>query len=196
MPHELKLKGKAAWDSNLSTMAIKSTHQYDWASLSAEGFNVQPEATMLGCPMCGGLESSHIAAFQRYDLDRRLKCGFCKKLNPVRKWQCPCFKPWHMCNTHAGCFKPRAGGEQQLLTGRLSSASNDFKPCGSKRSKSPEDVIAADQRKFKALKLAKQGDKRKADIIFEEDRRLKQPTLLGPILRERFSGVHVCARPS
>ena len=34
------------------------------------------------------------------------------------------------------------------------------------------------------------------DIIFEEGRGLKQPTRLGPILRERFGGVHVFARSS
>ena len=175
-------------------MAINPTHQDDWASLSAEGVNRHTEATLLGCPGCGGLESSHISAFQRFDLDRRHKCGFCIKFNPVRKWKCPCLRPWHVCSTHAGCFKPRAGGEEeQLLKGRLSSASSDFKPYGSRKSKSPEDVIAADQRKFKALKLAKQGVKRKADIIFEEDRCFKQPTRLGPVLSERFSGVHVCA---
>ena len=176
-------------------MAINPTHQDDWASLSAEGFKHQPEATMLGCPMCGGLESSHIAAFQRNDLDRRLKCGFCNKFNPVRKWKCPCFKPWHVCSTHAGCFKPRAGGEEeQLLKGRLSSASNHLKPFGPQKTKAPEEVIAADQRRANAFKLAKQGFKRKADIIFEEERCLKKPTRLGPILRERFGGVHVRAR--
>jgi len=92
LPHELKLKGKAAWDSSLSTMAIKPTLQDDWASLSAEGVNRHTEATLLGCPGCGGLESSHISVFQRFDLDRRHKCGFCFKFNPVRKWKCPCLK--------------------------------------------------------------------------------------------------------
>ena len=190
LPHELKLKGKAAWDSNLSTMAIKPTLQGDWASLSAEGFNQHTGATMLGCPGCGGLESSHVSSFQRYDLDRRHKCGFCRKLNPVRKWRCPCLKPWHVCSTHAGCFKPRAGGEEeQLLIGRLSSGSNDLKPDGSRKWKTPEDVIAADHRKVKALKIAQQGIKRKADITFDVERCFKKPTCLGPVLSERFSGV-------
>ena len=132
--------------------------------------------------------------FQRIDLDRGLKCGFCKKSNPVRKWKCPCFKPWHACSTHAGCFKPRAGGEEQLLKGHLSSASNEVK---SRKSKTPDEVIADDQRKAKALKLTERGEKRKADIIFEQDGCFKKPTLLGPILRERFGGmpaVRACIR--
>jgi len=99
-----------------------------------------------------------------------------------------------VCSTHAGCFKPRAGGEEeQLLKGHLSLASSDFKPYGSRKSKSPEDVIAADHRKVKAFEIAEQGVKRKADITFNVERCFKQPTCLGPVLSERFSGVHVCA---
>ena len=98
-----------------------------------------------------------------------------------------------MCSTHAGCFKPRAGGEEeQLLKGQPSSASSDVKPYGSRR-KSPEDIIAADQRKVKASKMSDQGIKRKADITFNVERCFKKPTCLGPVLRERFSGVHACA---
>ena len=170
------------------------THTTDeWASLFAEGFEHGSEATTLSCPMCEGLEFSHIATFQRYDLDRRHKCGFCRKLHPIRKWKCPCSKPLHACSTHAGCFKPRAGGEEQLLNGRLSSASSNLKPHGHRKTKVPDEVFAADRRRAKALKLTKKGEKRKADIVFEEARCFKQPTRLGPILTERFGGVRAFA---
>ena len=42
---------------------------------------------------------------------------------------------------------------------------------------------------MEALKISKTGIKRKADIIFDfDDRHLKKPTRLGPILNKRFGG--------
>ena len=50
-------------------------------------------------------------------------------------------------------------------------------------------IIDEDRRTAKALKLARSGIKRKADITYNlDDAPLKKPTRLGPILRERFGG--------
>ena len=103
---------------------------------------------------------------------------------------------------HANHFKPSTSnaGERQLLRGHLSNqASDDFNhPAqGTRRLRTPDDVIAADQSRAKASKTAKSGEKRRADIVLDDGQRvLKKPTRLGPILSERFSGVCAGARPS
>ena len=58
----------------------------------------------------------------------------------------------------------------------------------SRRFRNPEEVIAQDHKRAKALKATRRGEKRKADIVFKEELCLKKPTRLGPILRERFGG--------
>jgi len=96
---------------------------------------------------------------------------------------------------HANCFKPCAveAGEGQPLRGHLSAqSSNDINrsPIGARKFKTPEDIVAADQKRAKALKTAQRGEKRKADIVFNVDQcPVKMPTRLGPILSERFRGV-------
>jgi len=184
-------------------MTSHPTLQGGWAHLfEEERFMPMPVATMLSCPGCGGLVSSHDAAVQRKDLDRKLKCGFCGKLTPVKRWQCPCNLPWHQCSEHANCFKPRGldAEEGRLLTGHLSSKQTDVINFDLKRTrkfKTPEDIIAADQKRARTLKTARQGEKRKADIVLTDEPRLyKKPTCLGPILRERFGRACASAPPS
>ena len=195
MPHVLKLKGKAAWDSNLPTMTNPLAPGDGWAHLfNEERYEALPNATMLACPGCGGVESSFNPVFQVCDLDRRVKCGFCKRSTPVRRWSCPCNMAWHCCSMHAGCFKPyNMDDSGKQPKGNLSSPVADDKAVNfnlkaSRRFKTPEEVIEQDHRRAKALKATRGGEKRKADIVFEEEPGLKKPTRLGPILRERFGG--------
>ena len=195
IPHELKLKGKAAWDSNLPIKATRSTSGGKWADLfKEERFQPPPTAVFHSCPECGGLESSLRARFQRNDLDVKLKCGFCLKAFPLKRWLCECAQPWHACETHAGCFKPRddASSGGQLLNGHLSEparGSGNEARVRTRRLTTPESILADDSRRAKAQKVFKKGEKRKADVILGDvPVALKRPTLLGPILNERFNG--------
>jgi len=197
LPHVLKLKGKAVWDSNLPTMTTPIASRASWSLLfKEECYEALPQVTMLKCPGCDGVESSYNPVFQFKDLDRKAKCGFCKHSSPVRRWTCPCGKAWHTCLLHAGAYKPyfKEASGKQLLSGHLSISASDDKAINvnlkaSRRFRTPEDIIQQDHRKAKALKIASSGIKRKADITFNlDDCQLKKPTRLGPILRERFGG--------
>jgi len=85
IPHELKLKGKAAWDSNLPIMTHNPAPGVKWADLfKEERFQPQPTAVFHSCPGCGGLESSLRANFQRRDLDVNIKCGSVSRLRQSR----------------------------------------------------------------------------------------------------------------
>ena len=83
---------------------------------------------------------------------------------------------------------------KQLQSGHLSSPASDdkainVKHAASRKLRTPEDIIDQDHRRAKALKLARSGSKRNADITFNlDDAPLRKPTRLGPILRERFGG--------
>jgi len=197
LPHALKLKGKAAWDSNIPTVTVTPLARNSWERLfKEESFVALTLATMLKCPGCEGGESSFKPVFQRVDLDRGAKCGFCLKSTPIRKWTCPCGVCWHTCSTHAGAHKDHLNKDRgkQPQSGHLSTPVGDDradngKAKASRRFESPEEIIQQDLRRAKALKAAKEGVKRKADIVFKLDEcPLKRPTRLGPILSERFGG--------
>ena len=199
LPHDLKLKGKAVWDSNLPTLTNPHPPSGNWASLfEEERLEAHRNATMLACPDCGGVESSFNHVFQVRDLDRRLKCGFCNKSHPVRRWTCPCSMAWHVCSVHAGCFKPyfkEDNGKQP--DGHLADPAADDKATqsglkASRRFKTPEEIIEQDRKRAKAIKSTRGGEKRRADIVFDVEPCRKKPTLLGPKLAARFGG----ARPS
>jgi len=201
IPHELKLKGKAAWDSNLSIKATAPTSGDKWADLfKEESFKPNPTAVFHSCPECGGLESSLRARFQRNDLDVKLTCGFCSQASPIKRWLCICARPWHACQMHAGCFKPSddALNRGQPINGHLSEPArgtgNDTR-VHTRRLTTPESILADDCRRAKAQRVSKQGEKRKADVILGDNPAAwKRPTLLGPILNERFNGAS--SRPS
>ena len=58
-----------------------------------------------------------------------------------------------------------------------------------RRPRDPEDILVEDTRKAKVIKALRGGEKRKADIVFDTDPAFfKRPTLLPPILDERFRG--------
>jgi len=203
LPHELKLKGKAAWDSNLPVLATIHMSGEKWADrFKEESYSPSPTAMMHSCPECGGLESSLRAKFQRRDLDEKLKCGFCLKTTAVKKWLCNCAKPWHACNDHAHGLQPKwlRQSEGQLLNGHLSDSVSDPKPmpkASNRRLRATEDILADDHRRAKAQRASKGGEKRRADICFDiNPAAFKRPTRLGPILSERFNGASASASSS
>ena len=195
IPHILKLRGKAGWDSTIPILTDNGEGARGWGHLFEEKSMVPaPEAAFFKCPSCIGVESSLRANFQRRDLDQKIKCPFCGKGSPSRKWKCTCGQPWHACETHKYSFK---AGDDDPCPDQPSKGQpfQDASRAPHKRKVSktslvePDAVIADDNRRAKAIKAANRGVKRKADIILgDRPSVLRRPTLLGPILKERFMG--------
>ena len=195
IPHELKLKGKAGWDSAIPTMIASNEEDTSWAQMFEAGQIVPAGCAMFfHCPSCSKVESSQRGTFQREDLDVKLKCGFCLKSNPVKSWKCQCGTQWHSCVEHRGGYVLMPTGEHpltgQLLKGQPSKppGSQRCRPRGIKRS------LSADASYRRGVKLAKmvkstKGLKRNKDIFLDEVQGVsKRPTLLWPILKGRFGG--------
>jgi len=195
IPHELKLKGKAGWDSNIPAVTASNEEDTSWAQLFKAG-QIAPAgyAMFFHCPSCSKVESSQRGIFQREDMDRKLKCGFCLKSNPIKSWKCQCGTQWHSCVQHRGGYVLMPTGSQPLtgqhLKGQPSKplGSQSCSPMGLKRS------LSADVSQRRGTKLAKtvkstKGLKRNRDILLDDVQGVsKRPTLLGPILKGRFGG--------
>ena len=150
------------------------------------------KAAFYKCPSCVGVESCLRANFRRSDLDTRMKCTFCRKSAPSRRWTCSCELPWHACPAHCNWYKP----SEKVKTTAKKPEDNPTGPARVRTDKRkantalpllPDDIIAEDHRK--AMKTANGGTKRKADITLGDCTGLpKRPTVLGPILQRRFGG--------
>jgi len=130
--------------------------------------------------------------FQRSDLDHRIKCTFCKKGAPSRKWTCACELPWHACPAHCNWYKPddkitAPVDQPEVYPAGPASVRADKRKANTAFPLPPDDIIAEDHRK--AVKTARGCTKRKADITLGDRAGLmKRPTVLGPILQQRFGG--------
>jgi hypothetical protein len=86
-PIEMKLKGKANWDSTMisfkSTSATVSTGIDTWTRNDS-----QPQAdaihSFFECPNCPHVEYSSCKAFQIFDIDIKQKCNVCTKSTSVK----------------------------------------------------------------------------------------------------------------
>jgi hypothetical protein len=111
LPLELRLNGKASWDSTL----VHIQHSTESASAASRTWEVEaPDIpihtapTYFKCPSCTHVESSDCSNFQTTDLDIKQKCNACEKASPVAKWKCVCDKHWHTCATHRAWCMPNA----------------------------------------------------------------------------------------
>ena len=179
--------------------AASPTSETKWADLfKEESFHPAPTAVFHSCPECGGLESSFRARFQRNDLDTKLTCGFCHEAAPLKRWLCECGRPWHSCEIHSGCFRPR----EDLLNRQALNFPAPARAVPNMRFRArpltmSEDILADDRRRAKARRVLMKGEKRKADVVLGDiPAALKRPTLLGPILNERFKGVNCSSSSS
>ena len=190
IPHDFKLKGRAGWDSNLPIMTNCIEEESRWAKLFKQCYIRPLSYTVFHhCPSCSKGESSQRGAFQRRDLDIKLKCGFCQKSSPVRTWKCQCGTQWHTCAMHRGGYMQMQElmppGECPLTGQPLRGQPPHKSPTAKRRVNRPYDE-AAGVKKAKTPEI--RGVKRKNIIFNDVHGRLKRPTLLGPVLSGRFYG--------
>ena len=186
IPHPLKLKGKAGWDSTIPTLSKCYLEESLWAKTFKPGV-IQPEenAIFYHCPKCNRVESSQRGVFQRVDLDFKHRCEFCSKSTAVKSWTCQCGTLWHTCHEHRGGYLLMPEG--QPITARpINGQPSTFTlpschPTSKKRAYKSTGGIRQKAKRCKRIET--RGVKRtNAVILGETQRRLRRPGWLGPIL--------------
>ena len=144
------------------------------------------------CPSCKGSESSTCEHFQINDLDTKQRYRFCKKLNPVKLWECSCNVKWHLCSKHRyarlGVKRPR----MQVNTARGQAASNDDVADSRKKARirhpTVEDIINDDLRSY-AKRNRKDVESGESTInLGTTVHHTAKSHLLGPALKKRLMG--------
>jgi hypothetical protein len=105
IPHELKLKGKTGWDSAIKTLnPINKEVEAKWDTTTQPSTDEgNTSTTFYTCPRCKNTEPSTCTKFQQIDLDIQQKCMSCKKVSPVKSWNCQCGIRWYNCSMHMRC---------------------------------------------------------------------------------------------
>lgn len=192
-PRILKLNGKAGWDYTIPCLRTQSNEESWWARIFAEG-NIEPARNVMfhHCPLCGKVESSQRGKFQRFNLDTKVKCGFCFKTSSCYAWKCQCDELWHACEIH------RSGYTAHSMQSKSHPAKpvkpNYVKPKGIKR------VITEPcfrTRSAKRFKSQSRGEKR-AGVTLEGpmSKTFWGRSSLGPVLAARFDDLHASAPSS
>jgi len=172
LPIEIKLKGKANWDSTL--ISFKAEEAQDSAGnntwMRNDSRTRADEAPVyFQCPKCTHVEHSACKAFQTHDLDRKQKCNACEVLSSVSLWKCSCKDFWHHCSTHrrSACqqHNPNIKREPNGQTAKTTSKQENAKRTRTIGPASFEDLLEEDLRRAK----------RKRD---EEDEREGEPSIV------------------
>ena len=206
IPQNLKLRGGVSWDTAL-TPANKNQER-SWEHLfPLDNFPKENPTAFLSCTSCGKCVSSLGGNFHWGNLQAKCKCHNCNKAQPSFKWKCQCGVPWYTCAIHRFCCKQPSHTEatkrnQQVQT--CPSSSKKLRPERQlKRTPSKEyehllgeDIDRARTKKAKISCLAK-STKRKANVVLgNRTPNAKRPTLLGPILSNRFKGLTTGSKSS
>ena len=190
-PRVLKLKGKAGWDSTIPCLQEAKHGPSSWLNKFAEG-NVPPakHVYFYHCPSCRKVESSQRGSFQRFNMDLKIRCGFCAKGNPCKDWKCQCERQWHSCPLHMDGYTCKATKDVSLA-GQPGVKPFNLK-AGQKRSAAGSTLR---MRRAKRLRSGEQRSLKRTGIVLESNglKALKAPTALGPILGDRFSHLHAPA---
>ena len=196
IPREIRPRGNVDWDSAFATGNLEELGKPGWAHLYGED-RVAPAPTVVffRCPNidCGKLQASSAGSFKRCDLDSKTKCRFCLKQSAIKLWLCDCQREWHSCELHRSYYRckhhedgPRSHNTDAENNSRSSIIEQPKRGCGDIARGNPfEAMLAADVKK--ARRKTPTGVKRKADSVTLDGGILsKRPTLLGPILGQRF----------
>jgi len=133
LSQDLKLKGKASWDS-----AIRVNPQYciqvgKWHNNYRVNVDTLEHATYYNCPKCRHAEPSSLCAFQLKDLDYSIKCITCKHSTPVLHWKCECEVLWHGCSIHRVAAQARTELPRRETASRGTSTNIDGQAKAKKR---------------------------------------------------------------
>jgi hypothetical protein len=192
LPKELKLKGKAGWDSDLPSMAKPHTSTRETVENRGICLDLPTGAAFLECPRCNKVESITEKGFQTKDLDKTRRCFHCKKYSAVKNWECGCGTKWHLCSVH-GHGRTECNSHQQIGDTRSQPTHPTGKLKGNHSSNSYkehtfEDLLDGDVKRAAKRKYSPSGAEQM--LTLSSDRR--PPALynirLGPILTKRFRG--------
>jgi len=190
-PHELKLNGKAGWDSNLRVIRTEATLNNAWDVHSLSMTPHRGNITFYRCPKsnCGKTEPSSACNFQSRDLDMPNRCTHCKGCSSVRAWICQCDTPWYVCQGHRNHHNGNQEGRQQAPT--TTSQEHTFRT-GTKR-KRPlnqdyEELTAHEARRARNMREREHKGKRHRDIVLDDGPGLKVPCTLLNSLKGRLWG--------
>ena len=192
IPHPLKLKGRAGWDSTIPTLSNYDVEATRWADAFKNGSITPAKFTMFyHCPTCNKVESSQRGMFQRVDMDVKHKCGFCKKSNPIKAWTCQCGTQWHSCQEHRGGYVLMPTGDDPLTAQQFNGQPSmpGLHRCATSSRKRSLDTAGGIRYDPKRKKGRAKGVKRMNTVLLGGTQQVfKRPARLGPILSERFSG--------
>ena len=128
MPIELKLNGKASWDSQLCKGHVidPGCCVRNW---STSGDPTEDAAlAFFKCPKCTHLEPNTCKAFRLGDLDLEQNCNACNGSYKVSRWKCKCGSHWHRCHLHRHCWSANKRAERPIRPGVCTSQVCSKKP--------------------------------------------------------------------
>jgi len=129
IPKELKLNGKASWDSTLVCIQHEnveiSPNDRTWSVTIASGAK-DGKPTYFRCPKCTNVESSTCSNFQTDDLDKKQNCNACGKSTSVSNWKCDCNKHWHNCAYHRASCTDSASRKNKSNPSRPNASSDSL----------------------------------------------------------------------
>ncbi len=194
-PCKLSIKGKVGWDSDICQIANLSD-----VNVVSELEVGQPPCTDMrclafySCPHCSKVEPSTNTAFQRIELDRKVRCTHCYHYQPVKLWNCECNVKWHLCQVHAAPNTCVA-----MVTAPMGQTSCNKGILSQKRKLSPastmtfDEMLAADHNRDRTKKL--RANKEPGDRIIslgDWKHTTLRSSFLSPALRTRFPDTVGC----
>ena len=183
-PHELKYKGKAAWDDAIAKAIIDINVEGPCGPDNLPCRTHNHTLAFFACPLCNKVEPNTLKIFQLTDIDKGCKCSHCSKQSALRYWKCSCDKRWHHCPEHRNTLKqPLKRDASTIINTPKGKTSN--KPKAVKRRHTLrtsfkhllEDDVQRTSNKRAADGLIPLGKCRHSTI---------KPNLVGPSLRSRF----------
>ena len=190
IPCELKLRGKANWDSTLPTTASTASNESSWdASDPPSDLRVYP--SYFTCSKCAHVESSTCRQFHTGDLDVKLHCNRCNQKSKINGWKCHCQRLWHRCPSHRHIFTWPSGNAQDAQTSKRNSPDTASSDSGSARKRQGPDSFewlqAVDQeREVRKRTLVDQWSQEQLITLGIPLAKRIKPGFLTPRLRDKF----------
>ena len=190
--YNITFRGKAGWDSRLSTYTGSLEPAADARILGeCEVMQRKTEKRMMyvvQCPTCNNQSASHNYKFQCKDLDLKIKCVECRKSSAIKNWKCNCGIAWHTCNIHF-CMEKIV-----LASTSMSQSSRAQKGNGKATSKRLLENATFDQlldddlrTQAKRAKQLEMGNTSDSLTDHRGTRNHLRASMLSPKLRDRFS---------
>ena len=183
-----------AWDVGLRNM--RTGPKKTWEEIyPLDSFPNATTTALVNCPSCSKTSSTLDGNFHWGDLEAGCLCPHCRKTCPAYKWKCQCDMLWYTCHQHRFMCKKPMGKPLRMETPTQDSPAPKRRCVDRPLKRTPSNeyahLLKEDEAIHKAMRLRlsnlAMGLKRKAKLILSDRHPLvKRPTLLGPILSNRF----------